>query len=210
MTVHRHMSSAWRYTLTRNEWLNLPTRRYGMFVSKAPNPRGFNTVYDFTIWKGPERVASWCGTESEAFSAMLHLAAREDRMTLYASLQAILGEDSNRPIEAPTETAMEDPVVSGDALRPATTMWLRLLEVARQEMQQQGHHPDPVALLRVVLAELRTPTNEMIQEAIERTGLDGERDDRLAEDAFRRGYQGAIDVILILVGDGDQVETGGR
>lgn len=204
------MSRAWRYTLTRNEWLNLPTRRYGMFLSKAPNPRGFNTVYDFTIWKGPERIASWCGTESEAFSAMLHLAAREDRMTQYASLQALLREGSNRPLEAPTETAMEDPVVSGDALPPATTMWLRLLEVARQEMQQQGHHPDPVALLRVVLAELRTPTNEMMQEAMECAGLGDDGNDRLAADAFRRGYQGAIDVILILASDGDQVGTGGR
>jgi len=210
MTVHRPMSRAWRYTLTRNEWLNLPTRRYGMFMSKAPNPRGFNTVYDFTIWKGPERVASWCGTESEAFGAMLHLAAHDDRMTRYAALQALLRAGGNRSTEAPTEIAMEDPVLSGDAAPAATTMWLRLLDVARQEMRQQGHYPDPVSLLRVVLAELRTPTNEMIQEGLERAGLDSESDDRLPAEAFERGYQGAIDVILILAGDGNEVATGGR
>lgn len=213
MTAPRSISGAWRYTLTRNEWLNLPTRRYGMFVWKAPDPKGVNTVYDFTIWKGRERVASWCGTESEAFGAMLHLAARDDRSARYAAMEALLRGGNNRPVGEPTEiaeTAMEDRVGSGDGIPAATTMWLRLLDTARAEMQQQGSYPDPVALLRVLLSELRTPTHEMIEEAIERAGLNDDGDDILAADVFRRGYQGAIDVILMLAGEGDQVETGGR
>ncbi len=166
-------ATPWRYSLTRNEWLNLPTRRYGMFVSRVSNPRGFNTVYDFTIWSGGKRVAAWVGTESEAFNAMLHMAAHAAR-----------------------ERDMHDSAArrdAGDDPAPAT----RFGQLKALLESGLGRPPvDAGSVLRALLEALRAPTNEMIQEAIERAGLDEDGGDILAADVFRRGYQGAIDAVL--------------
>jgi hypothetical protein len=193
----------WRYTLAINDWLNLPARRYGMFVSRVPNPKGFNTVYDFTIWSGRRRIAAWSGTESEAFNAMLHMAEREDRES--AMRQLLNGGTAP---ETGRKHDMEDPAPTHGEIDDATpsTMFERLKLVVERALARQpdavptARSMDVEALLHAVLAEMRAPTNEMIQEAIERAGLDEDGGDVLAADVFRRGYEGAIDVVL--AGDG--------
>jgi hypothetical protein len=91
----------WRYSLHHNHWLN--HRRPLSIFPWVGKRRDSDVVYDFTIWKGTRAVAAWSGTESEAFGAMLHLAAREEREA--GMLDVLRGRRA--PPEVLRETGME-------------------------------------------------------------------------------------------------------
>ncbi len=64
------------YTLQYNYWLD---RRRPLEMFSFLPARNINAIYDFTVWKDGKVVAAWAGTESDAFNAMLHLSAHEER-----------------------------------------------------------------------------------------------------------------------------------
>ena len=67
----------WHYTLQLNYWLN--RMRPLEMLTYQRRRREACIIYDYTIWCGSTVVAAWSGTESDAFGAMLHLAAHADR-----------------------------------------------------------------------------------------------------------------------------------
>jgi hypothetical protein len=75
----------WYYTLQLNYWLN--RMRPLEMLTYQGRRREACIIYDYTIWCGGRAVAAWSGTESEAFGAMVHLAARAEREAALLPLQ---------------------------------------------------------------------------------------------------------------------------